>query len=522
MANPSTPKNPDAVSIKTWIGVIATLIGGFMAILDIQITNASLNEIAGSLSATLDEASWISTSYLVAEIVVIPLTGWLSQVFSVRRYLLVNASLFLIFSVLCAFATNLPQMILYRTMQGFTVGVLIPISFTVILTTLPPVKQPVGQALFGMSAVLAPSLGPTLGGWLTDTFSWQYIFYLNVFPAIILLAGVWYGLAQKPLRLELLKQGDWLGIALMAFGLGSLEFFLEEGNRKDWFSSQEIQVAGMVAAIALPLFVITQFMRKQPLLNLRLLGRRNFGLSSIIAIALGLGLYGSIYILPLYLAQIQGYNALQIGQTLVWIGFPQLAIVPFLPKLMKRFDIRHIICVGLTLFGTSCLMNSSLTHDTGAEQFVFPLLVRALGQPLTIIPLASIATVGIEPQNIGSASAIFNAARNLGGSIGIAVLATLQSVREKFHSNHLVESVSLANLPTQERINDLTNLFISKGTEAITAHDQAIAQLDRLVRREANVMAYNDCFLFIGYSLLFSAVLVLFLRKVKPATGAVH
>ncbi len=414
-----------------------------MAILDIQITNASLNEIAGSLSATLDEASWISTSYLVAEIIVIPLTGWLSQVFSIRRYLLVNAALFLVFSVLCAFATSLPQMILYRAMQGFTGGVLIPISFTVI-------------------------------------------------PALVLIAGVWYGLESKPMRLELLKQGDWLGIGLMAFGLGSLEFFLEDGNRKDWLGSQEIQIAGLVAAIALPLFVITQLTRKLPLLNLKLLGRRNFGLSSIIAIVLGLGLYGSIYTLPLYLAQIQGYNALQIGQTLAWIGFPQLAIVPFLPKILKTFDSRFVISFGLTLFGISCLMNSDLTHETGSEQFIFPLLVRALGQPLTIIHLASISTVGIKRQNIGSASAIFNASRNLGGSIGIAVLATLQSMREKFHSNHLVEFVSLGNLPTQQRIEDLTNLFISKGSEANIAQSQAIAQIDRLVRREANVTAYND------------------------------
>jgi DHA2 family multidrug resistance protein len=515
----STPSTPE-LSVKDWIGVLATLLGAFMAVLDIQITNASLNDITGALGATIDEGSWISTGYLVAEIVVIPLTGWLSQVFSVRRYLLVNAVSFLLFSVACAWATSLPMMILFRAGQGFTGGVLIPMAFTVILTTLPPAKQPIGLAMFAITATFAPSIGPTVGGWLTDNYGWQYIFYLNVIPGLVLIAGVWYAIAPKPMQLDLFKHGDWWGIATMAIGLASLEFFLEEGNRKDWFGSEEIQRAAIVAAITLPIFVWIQFTRRQPLLNLRLLGQRNFGLSILVNLATGLGLYGSVFILPLFLAQIQGYNAMKIGETIMWAGIPQLFLIPFVPRLMQRFDLRLLIALGLTLFGVSCFMNSSLTYQTGLEQLRWSQVVRALGQPLIITPLSSVATAGIAAKQVGSASALFNVSRNLGGSIGIAALGTLLSVRERFHSNRLVEAISLSNPITRDRLDQLTQLFLSKVGDPALAQNQAYAMLDRLVRREANVMAYNDCFFFMGCALFAAALLALCFKKVKPSGGA--
>ncbi|WP_017301784.1 MDR family MFS transporter [Nodosilinea nodulosa] len=508
------------VSFRDWVGVVATLLGAFMAVLDIQVTNASLNDITGALSATIDEGSWISTGYLIAEIVVIPTTGWLSQVFSLRRYLLGNAVLFLLFSIACAFAVNLPMMVLFRAGQGLAGGVLIPMSFTVILLTLPPSKQPIGLAMFSITAIFAPSIGPTIGGWLTDNYGWEFIFYINIIPGLMLIAGVWYGLAPKPMQLNLLRQGDWWGIATMAIGFAAFEFFADEGNRKDWFGSVEIQRAAIVAAIALPLFVVIQFTRQQPLLNLRLLGRRNFGLSVVITLALGLGLYGSTYILPLYLAQVQKYNALQIGQTIMWAGIPQLFIIPFVPKIMQRVDLRLLVAIGLSLFGVSCLMNSHMSHDTGMEQLIPAQIVRALGQPLIITPLSSISTAGIEPKQIGSASAIFNMSRNLGGSVGIAILGTIQSQRERFHSNRLVDAVSLSNPITRDRIDQLTQFFTGQGADPVAAHHQAIAQIAKLVHREANVMSFNDCFLFMGYALFAAALLVLLLKPAKPSGGA--
>jgi DHA2 family multidrug resistance protein len=508
------------IPLRTWIGVMASMLGAFMAVLDIQITNSSLQDIQASLAATLEEGSWISTAYLVAEIVVIPLTGWLSRVFSLKRYLLVNTVLFIFFSVCCASSWDLNSMIVFRALQGFTGGVLIPTSMTVVLTTLPPSKQAVGLAAFAITAVFAPSIGPTLGGWLTENFSWHYSFYINVVPGLLMLAGVWYGIKQERPQLQLLKQGDWWGIISMAIGLASLQVVLEEGSRKDWFGSELIVRLSILAVIFITIFFWIELTSKQPFINLRLVRSRNFGLASIVNVSLGVGLYGSIYILPLYLAQIQGYNALQIGQVLIWAGIPQLFIIPFLPKVMQRIDVRLMVAVGVTLFSVSAFMNSKMTYQTGYDQLIWSQLVRAMGQPLIMVPLTSIATAGLSPKDAGSASGLFNMMRNMGGSMGIAALGTLLTNREQFHSNRLGESVSLYNPATQERINQMTQYFVSRGSDLSTAQDQAIKAIDNIVRREAFVNAFNDCFYFIGIALLLSGIAILFLKKVKVTGGA--
>lgn len=511
---------PEQVTPKTWIGLMGAMLGAFMAVLDIQITNSSLQEIQAALGATLEEGSWISTAYLVAEVVVIPLTGWLSQVFSVRRYLLVNTSLFIFFSICCAWAVNLPMMIVCRALQGFTGGVLIPMALTIVLITLPASKQPIGMAMFAITATFAPSIGPTLGGWLTDNLGWQYNFYLNLIPGIIMLSTIAYAIPAKPLQLNLLKGGDWWGILTMAVGLGSLEVVLEEGNRKDWFSSQEISQLAVVAFAFLSAFLWIELTRKRPFINLRLLLRRNFGIGSVAGLSLGLGLYGSIYILPLYLSRIQNYTAMQIGEVIMWSGVPQLFLIPFVPKLMQRIDARYLAAVGFSLFALSCFMNSHMTHDTGIEELRWSQLVRALGQPLMIVPLTSIATGGIEPEQAGSASGLFSMLRNLGGSIGIAILSTVLSRRQQFHSNIIGENVSLFDPETQQRIEQLTQSFISRGSNPVTAHEQAIAAIDNIVRRESYVMAFNDGFYFVGIALLVSGITLLFCKKVKPGGGA--
>lgn len=511
----------DQVSFRTWVGVSATMLGAFMAVLDIQITNSSLQQIQASLGATLDEGSWISTAYLVAEIVVIPLSGWLSRVFSLKRYLLVNTALFIIFSALCGTAQNLPTMIFFRACQGFTGGILIPTAFTVILTTLPPAKQSVGLAAFGITAVFAPSIGPTLGGWLTENFGWQYNFYINIIPGVLMLVGAWYGMKQEKPQYQLLKQGDWWGIIAMAIGLSSIEIVLEEGERKDWFGSPLIVRLTIIGLIFFILFLVRELTAKRPFINLGVLLNRNFGLASIVNVSLGVGLYGSIYILPLYLAQIQGYNAQQIGQVLVWAGIPQLFIIPFLPKIMQRVDVRLMVAIGVSLFAISAFMNSDMTHLTGLDQLRWSQLVRALGQPLIMIPLSSVATAGLTPQVAGSASGLFNMMRNLGGSIGIASLATLLTKREEFHSNRIGDAVSLYSPQTQQRINDLTNLFVSRGADAVTAKNQAIQAIYNTVHREAYVMAFNDCFYFIAIALLLSGIAIIFLKKVEPSGASV-
>jgi DHA2 family multidrug resistance protein len=510
IAAPATP----AVSAKTWIAVAGATLGAFMAVLNIQIVNASLADIQGAIGAGIDDGGWISTSYLIAEIVVIPLSGWLAQVFSVRKYLLINATLFLALSIACAFAQNLPQMIVLRAMQGFTGGTLIPLAFTLIITLLPKAKQPIGLALFALSATFAPAIGPTIGGYLTENFGWEYIFYVNLVPGMLMIGMLWYSLESKPMKLTLLRQGDWFGIITMAIGLSALQTVLEEGNKDDWFGSPFIVKLSIVAAIALSLFLWIELTSRTPLLNLRLLFRRNFGFGILANFLLGIALYGSVFILPVYLSRIQGYNAEQIGMVLAWTGFPQLLLIPLVPRLMQKFDARIIIGVGFALFAVSNFMNIHMTNDYATDQLFWPNVVRAFGQALVFAPLSAVATAGIEAENAGSASGLFNMMRNLGGAVGIALLQTLLTKREQYHSNVLMQSVSLLEQATRARIEKLTQYFMAHGVlDPGDASHRAFVAVGKIVQKQAFILAFSDMFFLLGVALIAALAASLLLKK---------
>jgi len=509
----AAPAEP-VVSAKTWMAVAGATLGAFMAVLNIQIVNASLADIQGAIGAGIDDGGWISTSYLIAEIVVIPLSGWLAQVFSVRKYLLTNAALFLLLSVACAFAQNLSQMIVLRAVQGFTGGTLIPLAFTLIITLLPKAKQPVGLALFAVSATFAPAIGPTIGGYLTENWGWEYIFYVNLVPGVVMLAMLWFSLEAKPMKLALLREGDWLGIVTMAIGLSALQTVLEEGNKDDWFGSPFIVKLSIIAAIALTLFVWIEWTSKKPLLNLRLLFRRNFGFGILANFLLGITLYGSVFILPVYLSRIQGYNAEQIGMVLAWTGLPQLLLIPLVPRLMQKFDARIIIGIGFALFAASNFMNVHMTNDYAADQLFWPNVVRAFGQALVFAPLSAVATAGIEAENAGSASGLFNMMRNLGGAVGIALLQTLLTKREQYHSNVLMQSVSLFEQATRTKIEKLTQYFIAHGVpNPDDAAHRAYVAIGKIVQKQAFILAFSDMFFLLGVALIAALTASLLLRK---------
>ena len=512
----------DHVSLKTWICVMGVLLGCFMAVLDIIVTNSSLRDIAGTLAASADEISWVPTSYLVAEIVVIPLTSWLSSAFSLKKYLLVNSLLFVFFSVCCGQARSLDLMILFRVLQGFTGGVLIPLSFVVILTYLPPSKRAIGMAMFTITATFAPALGPLLGGWLTDHYGWPFVFYINIVPGILLIAAVWFTMEKQPMNLGLLKKGDWWGILTMAIGLAAFEIVLEDGNRRDWFGDPGIVRLAWTAAIFIPAFIVIELRQKEPLVDLRLFARRNFGLGSIVNVVLGIGLYGVVFILPLYLGQIHGYSATQIGMVIIWLGLPQLVVIPLIPKLMKFVDARIIIGVGILLFGGSSFLDIHLDSNFAGPQFYIPLIIRALGQPLIMTPLSAVTTSGMaKGRESGAASALFNMMRNIGGSIGIAGLSTLLSVRERFHSERIGESVTVYSGAVQERMRQSAAYFLSQGSDPYSANLRAIGAIGGMVRRQAFLLAYSDCFLVLGCVLLASAAALFFMNKTK-ISGAVR
>ncbi|MBA5979598.1 multidrug efflux MFS transporter [Pseudomonas sp. MD195_PC81_125] len=492
--------------------MMSVMLGAFMAVLDIQITNSSLKDIQGALSATLEEGSWISTSYLVAEIIMIPLTAWLVQLLSARRLAVWVSLGFLVSSLLCSMAWSLESMIVFRAMQGFTGGALIPLAFTLTLIKLPEHHRAKGMAMFAMTATFAPSIGPTLGGWLTENWGWEYIFYINIPPGLIMIAGLMYGLEKKEAHWKLLKSTDYTGILTLGVGLGCLQVFLEEGHRKDWLESNLIVTLGSIALLSLITFVIVQVSKPNPLINLGILRNRNFGLSSISSLGMGVGLYGSIYLLPLYLAQIQNYNALQIGEVIMWMGVPQLFLIPLVPKLMKFVSPKWLCTLGFGLFGLASFSSGVLNPDFAGPQFNQIQIIRALGQPLIMVTISLIATAYILPQDAGSASSLFNILRNLGGAIGIALLATLLDARTKTYFDYLREAVVPTNPQVAERLASMTDRFGSD-----TA---ALGKLSEIVHQQALIMAYNDAFHFVGIALGISMLAILLTKKLPEGLKA--
>jgi len=515
--------DPNRASITTWIAVLAAMIGSFMAILNIQITNASLLNIEGGIGTGVDNGSWISTSYLIGEIVVIPLTDYLSRVFSFRRYMIASAALFAVFSVACAFTHDLPSMIAMRGLQGFAGGVLIPMAFTLVLTKLPKAQQPIGLAIFALSVTFAPAIGPTIGGYLTENYGWRTIFFVNVPPTILMVTALYLTLERQPMQLKLLREGDWAGIVTMAVGLSALQTVLEEGNKDDWFSSPFIQRLAVVAFVSLSLFIWIELTTAKPLIRLRLLTGRNFGFGTIALTMVGFALFGSVYILPAYLGQAQGYNAEQIGTVLAWTGLPQLVLIPLVPKLMQRFDTRYIAFTGLMIFAYSCFMNITMSPDYAGDQLWIPNIVRAIGQAMVLTPLTSVTTGQIAPRDVAAASGISNMLRNLGGAVGTAVLATVITKREQFHSNIIGQSVTLGREEVRNRLAQTTDYFMAHGVpDPAAAHQQAIIALGKTVKHQALVMGFSDTFAVIGVVLVIAAVAVLLTRKVTAAGSAAH
>ena len=498
-------------SRRDWIAIFSAILGAFMAILDIQIINSSLKDIQGALGATLEEGSWISTSYLVAEIIIIPLAAWLAMIMSPRRFAVTISALFVVASLLCSMAWSLESMVLFRVLQGLAGGALIPFAFSLILTKLPLDSRPKGMAMFAICATFAPSIGPTIGGWLTENYGWEYIFYINIIPGIFMIMGLLYGLNKSEPRWELLKKGDYAGILTMAIGLGCLQIFLEEGHREDWFESAYMTLLAVIAFVSLVTFIILQLSRDNYLLNLRLLAQRNFLLGSLANIGLGVGLYGTVFVLPVFLAQVQGYNALQIGQVIMWMGLPQLLLIPLVPILMRVVDPRLICAAGFLLFGLGSFLSGSLNPDFAGDQFIFIQIIRACGQPMILVPLSILATAMIPPSEAGSASSLYNILRNLGGAIGIAVLATVLDSRAAYYFDILRGYVTVDSYAATERLALLS--------EQLGTPEAALRLLDQQVREQAQIMAYNDAFHFIGIMLACSMICIL-LTKALPKAAA--
>lgn len=501
----------EAVSLRAWVAVLGGVFGCFMAGMNVHVTNASLPDIRGSLGASFEEGSWITTAYLVAEIIVIPLTGWLVRVFSIRRVMLVGTSGFLAFSLVCALAPTIDAMIVARAFQGAFGGVLIPLSFQLIVTELPTSRHPFGMALFAVANNVAQAAGPSLGGWLTDTYSWRWIFYLQIPPALVLLGAIGWAIKPEPVHLDKLRNADWLGITTMAIGLSALQIVLEEGGRKDWFGSNFITTTFCAALLGLSIFVAVQLRRDEPFINLRLLGRYNFGIASLMQFIFGGVVFAVVFLVPNYFAELQGYSARDIGVMMVPYGLVQFVMSVLTPPLMRRSSARAVIIAGFMLVAIGCLMNMHLNLDASANVIVPSLIVRGIGQSLVVVALGAMAIDGIEKSQLGSASGLFSMVRNLGGAIGIAAASQIVVEREKLHAARIGETITPFNGAFQERMVGMVRLLTHRHIDR--AHALASAGLDgtrtaaldivnKVIGREALLLAYSDTFLVAGIAML--------------------
>lgn len=501
--------------IIAWIAVAAGALGAMLATLDISIVNSALPVIQGEIGATGTEGTWIATAFLVAEIVVIPLSAWLERLFGLRTLLIIAVTAFTGFSILCGTATSLMTMIIGRTGQGFMGGALIPTAMTIVAKRLPPHQQPIGMALFGMTVVLGPVMGPLIGGWLTENLSWHYAFFVNVPICGLLLLLLIVGLPHEEPNWEYLTDADWAGIVGLILGLGGLTIVLEEGHREEWFDSSLIRWLSLTTVAGFASLVFGQLRASKPVLKLRLLFDRQFGSVAVMALALGMVMYGSAYVIPQFLAIISDYNALQTGLVIFWMGVPAFLLMPVLPFMIRRVDIRIAIGAGMALMATSCFISTNLTAQSGGAVFTESQLIRGVGMILSMMFLnqATIASVG--KADTGDASGIFNAARNLGGSFALAGLASFQEQRIWHHSRRMEETLNANSVSLQSYLDGLARNF--------GGMKQAMAMLGRTIQREAFVMTYNDVFMVMGILTLVTIPLVIFLKPLpKNASLSMH
>jgi DHA2 family multidrug resistance protein len=517
---PAPPESPPSAaarapmqpaSLRQWVGVLAMVFGMFMALLDIQIVTSSLTQIQGGLSASADEISWVQTSYLIAEVVMIPLSGMLSRLMSTRVLFVASTVGFTLSSALCAGATSLGAMIVFRVMQGFLGGAMIPTVFPVVYTVFPPRQLAVLMVVISLILNLSSTVGPTLGGYLTDTYSWHWLFLVNIVPGTLVAATVWWLIDIDKPNWSLLRAFDLPGLILMALFLGCLEYTLEEGERWDWFADSTIRTAAIVSAVSACLFFWRVLTYRQPIVSLRAFRTRNFAMGSFFTFIVGIGLYCGTYIVPLFLAEVRGLSSLQIGMTVVVTGCASLSVSPLTTYIARKIDLRLMLAIGMCLFMVAMYLTAGLTNQASFGELFLPQALRGMALMFCFLPANLIALGGLPPDLLKSAAGLYNLMRNLGGAIGLAALGTVMNDRVHFHWNRLIESVNPARPAVQHFLDMQTDRFdphfTGGGTQAATK------LLGAIVQREALVLTFNDVMLLIGGIFLVGLLLIPVLKR---------
>lgn len=506
-------------------GVMA--FGQFMALFDIQIVSASLTDVQAGLAADPVEVSWVQTAYLMAELVMIPLSAYLARAMSTRWLFVFSAGMFTLSSLLCGLAWNIESMIAFRAMQGFTGGAMVPLVFSVGFTIFSGKQRAMIPAILGTVGVLAPTLGPTAGGYITDAIDWRWLFFINIVPGVIVtVASVFLLRVDKP-NPAMFARIDWSHFIAMAVFLGGLQFVLEEGPRNEWFSDPTIAIAAWVALVAFVLFLERAFCSANPIVTLRPFRRPVFAFACLFSIVIGFGMYASIYLVPVFLARVRGFDALEIGSTVFVVGVAQIASVVVAASLSQRIDMRWMISVGLTLFAASLWMTSHMTSQWGFWELALPQTVRGLALMLCIVPSVNLALSAVPPDELGAASGLFNLMRNLGGAIGIAVVNTWLQDDTRIAAARLGEALGHNGAGAGDALAALTTRLSAVIPDPATAALTAQAVLGRIVGREAQVIAFGEVFRLMAWMFLAALILVPFCRQAPnasppPPDAAVH
>ena len=504
-------------STRRAVAFIVMVVGMFMAILDIQIVSASLSEIQAGISASADEIPWVQTAYLIAEVIMIPLSGFLSRALSTRYLFVISAAGFTIMSIMCATATSIQEMIVWRALQGFIGGGMIPTVFASAFMIFPKSKQAMVQPVIGLVATLAPTIGPTIGGYLTDLYSWHWLFLINVLPGIAVTVATWFLIDFDQPDFKLLGKFDWPGFLTMAGFLGALEYVLEEGPTDNWFDSDHITMGVIFSASCAVLFFWRVLSAEHPVVDLSAFGNRNFSAGSLFSFVLGVGLYGLTYLYPVYLAQVRGYSALQIGETMFVTGVCMFVMAPISGQLMRRgMDPRLMLFTGFAGLGLGTWQTSMMTVEWDFWELLVPQILRGFSLMLIMVPVTTVALGTMPPQKLKNASGLFNLTRNLGGAVGLALINTLINKRLDLHLARLHEQVAWGKAAAEEALANLTAQMSRFGSDASLSATKKLAQL---VRRQATVMSLADVFFVLTLLFFAMALLSPLMRKPKLQGG---
>ena len=507
--------------INPWLIAIAVMSSTFMEVLDTTVVNVSLPHIAGSLSATNDEATWTLTSYLVANAIILPMTGWLAGRFGRKRLLMMSVSGFTLASFLCGLAPSLPFLIVCRVIQGACGGGLQPLSQAILMESFPPEKRGQAMAFWALGIVVAPMLGPVAGGWLTDNYSWRWVFYINIPIGIIALFLTEIFIFDPP-YLRRAKTGiDYWGIGLLAVGIGSLQIMLDKGQEDDWFGSRFIVTLCVLAVVGLTGLLIRELMAKHPVLDLGVFKYRSYAIGTFLMTFIGFVLYGSTVLLPLLMQVVLGYTAFHAGLTNLPRGLASFCVMPFVGKLTDKVDHRKLLGIGLVASAYAMWELSRFSLDVASRNFWWPLLVQGAALGFVFVPLTTITNSPIPNERMGNATSLFNLMRNIGASIGISMVETVQFRSQQTQISILGQHVTPESMTAQQMINNLKAYFMSQGSSAATATQQAYEAVWGIVQRQAAMLAYNHTFLFLSAIFVAMIPFLFLLRKPKAKTGAV-